>query len=49
MDPKLIAAILGILLAISELLDAFPQIKGSSIWKVIRNIIYSMAGKTPPE
>lgn len=47
-SASLMALIFGVLFAVSELLDAIPQVKASSIWKAIRNIIYVLGGKTPP-
>jgi hypothetical protein len=37
--------VLGALLAVSELLDAVPSIKASSIWKLVLNALRGLAGK----
>lgn len=43
--------VLGVLLALSELLDAIPSIQASSIWKLVFNVIKGVAGKNqlPPQ
>lgn len=48
MNAQMVALIFGILFAVSELLDAIPSIKASSVWKSIRNIVYLLGGKVPP-
>ena len=35
--------ILGVLLAVSELLDAVPSIQASSIWKLVFNALKAIA------
>ena len=35
--------ILGVLLAVSELLDAVPSIQASSIWKLVYNVVKDLA------
>jgi hypothetical protein len=47
LDQKLVL-VLGVLLSISECLDAVPSIKANSIWKAVRNGLYSLAGKQLP-
>jgi hypothetical protein len=42
------AVVLGALLAVSELLDAIPQLKASSIWKLVFGAIKSLVGKNGP-
>lgn len=40
--------ILGVLLAVSELLDAIPSLQASSIWKLVLGVIKGLAGPSNP-
>jgi hypothetical protein len=40
--------VLAALLAVSELLDAIPGIQASSIWKLVFNVIKSVAAPKSP-
>jgi hypothetical protein len=40
--PTALTLVLVILFALSEVLDAIPSVKANSIWKAIRNVIYSL-------
>ena len=39
------AEVLFVLLSISELLDAIPQLQASSLWKLVFNLVKGLAPK----